>query len=164
MKKNRETILIIMMIMIKNNRGTNMAKTIKGKINSVQEITGTSNKTGKTFTSWKINIDGEQYTTFNKDIGTTLKAGDDVQLGLTQQGKYENVTEILTHTKGTQQAELQETKTAGPNNKDTDIRLMNAANALSRIYQGKEINPPTFASMVKQFVEALYNNKNEQHE
>jgi len=73
---------------------TGDAKTVKGKIESVEEVTGEKN--GKPWTKYGIKINGAVYGTFIETLGADAKdsEGLDCELDYTTNGKFNNAVAI----------------------------------------------------------------------
>jgi len=66
-------------------------ETINGTIQSVSCNEGISKTTNQPFTRWVFLINDKKYSTFDKDIGTKFKAGQNVEMEGETDGKYWNM-------------------------------------------------------------------------
>ena len=144
---------------------------MEGTVEKISTKTGQTN--GKNWILYSVQIDGINYGTFSKSLIESLKEGDKVIFGYEEKGENRNLTNI-------KQIEIK-VETVKPvddshsnynsferelDQRQKDMRLMNAANALSVLYsrnpplnkegQPEVLIPEAFAKMCKSFVKELY--------
>ena len=98
-------------------------KEISGKIEKV--ISSSGNTRGKRWERWEFTIDGNKYSTFDKEIGNSFKEGDLVQVDLEQNGKFWNMNSMILLSKSGAEKVSQEDKAEKPSESPQTSDLLN---------------------------------------